>query len=104
MPLKTSIGVLAISLLLSACGKQAPEHEPASPTAQTQAASAPAAAASVRLATDAWVGRWIGPEGTFLDIAGGSGTYRVTVQNLDGPRTFDATCQRRRDPLNARRR
>jgi hypothetical protein len=58
---------------------------------QTHAASAPAAAASAKPATDAWIGRWLGPEGTFLDIAGGSGTYRVTVQNLDGPRTFDAT-------------
>jgi hypothetical protein len=40
---------------------------------------------------DAWLGRWRGPEGTFLLLEGGEGTYRVTVQNLDGSRTFDGT-------------
>lgn len=39
-------------------------------------------------ATDAWVGQWNGPEGTFLQLAGSGGKYEVTVRNLDGPRTF----------------
>lgn len=39
-------------------------------------------------ATDGWLGRWNGPEGTFLLLAGGNGSYEVTVQNLDGPRVF----------------
>jgi len=39
-------------------------------------------------ATDDWVGTWNGPEGTFLRIDGGKGTYEITVQNLDGPRSF----------------
>ncbi|RZJ09257.1 MAG: hypothetical protein EOP39_11930 [Rubrivivax sp.] len=51
---------------------------------------APIAAASDSEGASPWVGRWNGPEGTFVDIAGGPGTYRVTVQNLDGPRSFDA--------------
>ena len=38
--------------------------------------------------TDAWVGRWIGPEGTYLDVAGAGGAYEITVMNLDGARTF----------------
>jgi hypothetical protein len=42
-----------------------------------------------RLATDAWLGRWDGPEGTFLRLDGRNGRYTVTIQNLDGPRTFD---------------
>lgn len=37
---------------------------------------------------DKWLGQWTGPEGTFLRIAGGQGKYEITVQNLDGPRTF----------------
>lgn len=40
------------------------------------------------VATDAWLGRWNGPEGTFLLLEGTDGGYRVTVQNLDGPRAF----------------
>jgi hypothetical protein len=38
--------------------------------------------------TDAWLGRWTGPEGTFLLLEGGDGRYEVTIQNLDGPRIF----------------
>ena len=38
--------------------------------------------------TDQWLGKWVGPEGTFLLLAGGDGKYEVTVQNLDGPQTF----------------
>jgi hypothetical protein len=38
--------------------------------------------------TDAWIGQWSGPEGTFLRIAGRGGVYEVTIQDLDGPRTF----------------
>ena len=38
--------------------------------------------------TDGWLGRWNGPEGTFLMIEGGNGRYEVTIQNLDGPRVF----------------
>jgi hypothetical protein len=49
-------------------------------------------AAGRTAATDAWLGRWNGPEGTFLllEKAGGEG-YSVTVQNLDGPRVFRGT-------------
>ena len=39
--------------------------------------------------TDAWLGRWIGPEGTYLEIAGKNGAYEVTVKDLDVARTFD---------------
>ena len=39
--------------------------------------------------TDKWLGTWTGPEGTALTLSGGNGKYRVTIRNLDGPRTFD---------------
>jgi hypothetical protein len=38
--------------------------------------------------TDAWIGQWIGPEGTFLRLDGGGGRYTITIQNLDGPMTY----------------
>jgi hypothetical protein len=38
--------------------------------------------------SDRWLGKWNGPEGTFLQIAGGKGKYEITVRNLDGPREF----------------
>ena len=38
--------------------------------------------------TDAWVGRWTGPEGTYLELAGANGAYEVTIKDLDAARTF----------------
>jgi hypothetical protein len=42
-------------------------------------------------ATDNWLGTWNGPEGTFLRLDGGNGTYEITIQNLDGPRSFQGS-------------
>ena len=39
-------------------------------------------------APDKWFGKWNGPEGTFLQLTGSNGKYEVTIQNLDGLRTF----------------
>jgi hypothetical protein len=79
MRLKNFVMLIAGLAALSACSKS---DSPATPPAP--------AAASASLASSPWVGRWQGPEGTSLEITGGPGTYSVTVQNLDGPRSFDA--------------
>ncbi len=76
--------MLPIALALAACGKQAEAPLPA-PT-PSKPASAPTATES----PDRWIGRWQGPEGTFVEVASESGAYRVTVQNLDGLRRFEA--------------
>jgi len=39
-------------------------------------------------ATDAWVGRWTGPEGTYLEIAAAAEAYQITIKDLDAARTF----------------
>ena len=39
--------------------------------------------------TDAMVGEWKGVEGTFLRVEGSGGKYQITIQNLDGPKTFE---------------
>jgi len=41
--------------------------------------------------TDAWLGQWNGPEGTFLRLEGGKGQYVVTIQNLHGPQTYQGS-------------
>lgn len=38
---------------------------------------------------DQWLGRWDGPEGTFLQLSKREGTYMVLIQDLDGPKTFE---------------
>ncbi len=41
--------------------------------------------------TDDWLGRWHGPEGTYLEIAGAGGAYEITVKDLDRARTFSGS-------------
>jgi len=45
------------------------------------------------LPTDAWVGRWMGVEGTVLDIqpAGEAGQYVLSVTLLNGTSSYDGT-------------
>lgn len=45
-------------------------------------------AATESITTDAWLGKWNGPEGTFIEIAGGNGSYEITIQDLDGPKQY----------------
>jgi hypothetical protein len=74
----------ALILLAAAC---APAERPAPrPPASTQ----PPAPTTVPRA-DAWLGEWKGVEGTFLRLERKGAGYAVTIANLDGPRTFDAT-------------
>lgn len=56
---------------------------------QASAASANPAATDARF--DAWLGQWEGVEGTSLRLAGGEGSYVVTIRNLDGPRSFQGS-------------
>lgn len=39
---------------------------------------------------DSLIGKWTGPEGTFLDIARDGEEYKITIANLDGPQTYAA--------------
>jgi hypothetical protein len=41
--------------------------------------------------TDKWLGQWNGPEGTFLRLEGRKGRYEITIQDLDGPKTYQGT-------------
>lgn len=47
----------------------------------------PAPTAHVR-PTDAWLGRWNGVEGTYLELARDGEGYAVTIADLDGPETY----------------
>lgn len=58
------------------------------PLGTVASAPAPASAAGSVPLPDRWLGQWNGPEGTFLKLSGGQGRYDITIQNLDGPRSF----------------
>ncbi len=75
---KFRVMLVAASLVLAAaCSKNRTPGPPVTNPANIVDPSAPL------------LGRWNGPEGTFLLLEGEGGKYMVTVQNLDGPRTFD---------------
>ncbi len=59
------------------------------PTLASSDASASAATTSIT--TDAWLGKWNGPEGTLLEISGGNGIYTLTIADLDGPKQYQGT-------------
>ena len=73
MNLPTTSIILLASLLLMACDNK-PASSPNSMASNT----------STTVTTDAWLGKWIGPEGTFMEITGGNGIYEITIQDLDG--------------------
>lgn len=43
------------------------------------------------VAADRWVGRWNGPEGTWLEIHGAGANFDITIRDLDRARTFAGT-------------
>ena len=48
--------------------------------------AAPLAANNV---TDQWLGKWIGPEGTYLVLSKNFDKYVVEIHSLDGPATYN---------------
>ncbi len=42
-------------------------------------------------ATDKWLGKWIGPEGTYLVLSENADKYVVLINSLDGPATYEGT-------------
>lgn len=76
-----------VAVLLAACG------EPTAPLPPDAAKAAPAATAPSAPAVpafDAWLGRWNGPEGTFVDVQRAGADFTLTIQTLDGPTRYPA--------------
>lgn len=90
-----AITVLSLSFAvgLSACSPKAASDHSASAAAESAAVSMATAPAVSMAAIDpsAFTGKWTGPEGTALTITPQGADYKVTVQNLDGPRDFAGT-------------
>ncbi len=73
MKTKTLLLILAILVSLGACKKTTADIPVPIPHSYDQ-----------------WIGKWTGPEGTYLDIVKSSDSnYVITVADLDGPKTFD---------------
>jgi hypothetical protein len=57
----------------------------------SKSTAAPPAANTV---TDQWLGKWIGPEGTYLVLSKNADKYVVDIHSLDGPATYEAYSRR----------
>lgn len=78
--LRPLIACTTLVILITGCDGRDPDA--------AQGRTIDSAATPLAPVTDTWVGKWTGPEGTFLQLTGGNGQYQGTIQNLDGPRTF----------------
>jgi hypothetical protein len=74
------IASILLTISLMGCSDREAGQRPAS-----------SSSSSALAITDRWLGQWDGPEGTYLRLAGGQGKYEITIQNLDGPRTFQGS-------------
>ena len=75
-----STAALLLLLVLFGCADR--DKPPASNDVASSGATAP------EPTTDKWLGQWNGPEGTFLRLEGRNGKYEITIQDLDGPKTY----------------
>lgn len=82
--------ILLMSVVIVGCkGRNHPAEETSSASGSLPAStSAPAASND---ATDNWLGKWIGPEGTYLVLAKNGGKYVVQINSLDGPANYEGT-------------
>ncbi len=95
------ITILATVFLMAACQDRnqtavGPSSGP-SPIVSATVTSSPLPAptttpAAANNATDKWLGRWKGVEGTYLNLSKdpqSMGKYVVKIANLDGPKTYE---------------
>ncbi|WP_295684191.1 hypothetical protein [uncultured Nevskia sp.] len=76
----------ATVLLLAGCHQQGNESS-AQPAA---AASASSTDKAPEFNADQWIGRWNGPEGTYLAISKSDVGYALEIADLDGPKAYSA--------------
>lgn len=77
---RSLIACAALAMLAAGCENRSSGSAPVIAASTSGTTSAPV--------TDKWLGKWRGPEATFLQLDGDNGKYYVTILNLDGPRTF----------------
>lgn len=89
---KRAQAVFAAALFLGACNEPREPAEGRSPLA-TEAplpSAEPQALAQKPGNPDQWIGRWNGPEGTYLAIEKNGDGYTLEIADLDGPKRFEA--------------
>jgi hypothetical protein len=87
--LKHQLPLLVLAATLSACSG---DDEPA-PAPDLNAPPDTSSMSPPRFSPDSpgtWLGRWNGPEGTYLAITREGAEFYLEIANLDGPQTYQA--------------
>ncbi|MGA7243115.1 MAG: hypothetical protein WBX19_08030 [Terracidiphilus sp.] len=84
------IGLLMTVVLPGCRGRSEPVGGPANTSGNPppKSTAEPSAASNV---ADKWLGKWIGPEGTYLLLSKDADKYVVLINSLDGPATYEGT-------------
>lgn len=93
------IPLLVSMLVITACGeKPAPSTATEVVSSENIASSAATSSESTAIPittssaeTDAWIGKWNGPEGTSIEISGANGSYVITIEDLDSVKQYTGT-------------
>lgn len=105
--MRYALPLVAVAALLSACGEKTPENASATENIVENVEEVPAneepvdanlieanmTNAADTAVTDAWAGKWTGPEGLALEIskAATPGSYDVKITLLDGTESYAGT-------------
>lgn len=97
----TLLAAVTMTAIMFGCDDSASKkNEPAAPASVQQADAVavpkadvadPVAAEKAVYGANKLMGKWTGPEGTYLQLAGANGKYAITIANLDGPRSFEGS-------------
>jgi len=75
---------LLITLVIAGC------KDRTQPAAESPSTPTPKAAPIADTVTDKWLGKWIGPEGTYLVLSKNAEKYAVEINSLNGPTTYNS--------------
>jgi hypothetical protein len=87
---ETRVWIIAVlmAVLLPGCKDRNP---PAGGASNTSGNPPPQSQTSTSGVADKWLGKWIGPEGTYLVLSKNANKYVVMINSLDGPATYEGS-------------
>ncbi len=85
----TRFWIIAVLMTVPIAGCNDRSHPPSSHTRDTPPPQSAVALPATNSSTDKWLGKWIGPEGTYLVLSKNADKYIVQINSLDGPATYE---------------
>ena len=83
--------ILILTVVTAACRERSGSEGAAlQPPADEAASSMTETSEPARTDIDSWIGRWNGPEGTYLSIEKATDGYALEIADLDGPKKYAA--------------